>query len=66
MGTASFICLDKIEHLKKAMATLKTPEDVPRLFDLVRPARKEYATAFYHAIKDTLVANDLDQVIFLY
>ena len=38
-----------------------SPEDVSRLFDLVKVKDKKYLTAFYYALTDTLVANDLDQ-----
>ena len=38
-----------------------SPENVPRLFDLVKVKDDKYLTAFYYALTDTLVANDLDQ-----
>ena len=38
-----------------------SPENVSRLFDLVKVKDKKYLTAFYYALTDTLVANDLDQ-----
>lgn len=34
---------------------------MPRLFDLVRLKDPKFATAFYFALRDTLVADDLDQ-----
>ena len=37
------------------------PENVPRLFDLVKPKDDKFLTAFYFALRDTLVAKDLDQ-----
>ena len=37
------------------------PENVPRLFDLVRVSNKDVLPAFYFALRDTLVAKDLDQ-----
>lgn len=37
------------------------PENVPRLFDLVRIEDNRLRTAFYYALRDTLVASDLDQ-----
>lgn len=37
------------------------PENVPRLYDLVRVQDDRVKTAFYYALRDTLVANDLDQ-----
>ena len=38
-----------------------SPENVPRLYDLVRPKDPSYRTVFYHALRDTLVADNLDQ-----
>lgn len=38
------------------------PEGVPRLFDLVRCQDKALRPAFYFALRDTVVANDLQQV----
>ena len=37
------------------------PENVPRLFDLVKAKDDKFLTAFYFALRDTLVAKDLDQ-----
>ncbi|KAF9152990.1 hypothetical protein BG015_004315 [Linnemannia schmuckeri] len=39
----------------------RTPENVPRLFDLVRPADPRFAPAFYSVMQDTLVATNMDQ-----
>ena len=38
-----------------------SPEGVPRLFDLVRVKDECFLPAFYFALRDTLVANDLEQ-----
>ena len=38
-----------------------SPENVPRLFDLVRPKDPRYLTAFYYALRNTLVGKDLEQ-----
>lgn len=43
------------------MSRLKTPEDVPRLFDLVTAKNQKFLPAFYDVLKDTLVAKDLTQ-----
>ena len=40
-----------------------SPENVPRLFDLVKVNNKDIRPAFYFALRDTLVANDLDQAM---
>ncbi|XP_033118260.1 structural maintenance of chromosomes protein 4-like [Anneissia japonica] len=62
IGRATFIGLDKMEHLKKASCTkISTPDNVPRLYDLVKPKAEMFKTAFYYGLRDTLVAKDLDQ-----
>ncbi|KAJ8956971.1 hypothetical protein NQ318_012135 [Aromia moschata] len=62
LGRGTFIALDKQEHLRDlANSKIKTPENVHRLFDLVRIQDEGVHTAFYYALRDTLVANDLDQ-----
>ena len=38
-----------------------SPENVPRLVDLVRPKDAKFLTAFYFGLKDTLVTENLDQ-----
>lgn len=38
-----------------------SPENVPRLFDLIKMNDDNVKTAFYYALRDTLVAKDLDQ-----
>lgn len=40
---------------------IATPENVPRLFDLIKPKEPRFAPAFYKGVRDTLVADDLDQ-----
>ena len=37
------------------------PQNVPRLYDLVRVKDDQIRTAFYFALRNTLVANDLKQ-----
>ncbi|KAH9645434.1 hypothetical protein HF086_006460 [Spodoptera exigua] len=62
VGRATFIALDKQEHLKQVYAARHTyPENVPRLFDLVKVKDERVLPAFYYALRDTLVANDLEQ-----
>ncbi|KAB0799073.1 hypothetical protein PPYR_06953 [Photinus pyralis] len=62
VGRATFIALEKQEHLRgRAESSIVTPENVPRLFDLVKIADDRIKPAFYYALRDTLVANDLDQ-----
>ncbi|CAG8760226.1 5938_t:CDS:1, partial [Racocetra fulgida] len=43
------------------MSPIQTPEGVPRLFDLIRPKEKKFAPAFYKALQNTLVAENLQQ-----
>lgn len=62
IGTATFIALDKMERFRaNTEQTIQTPENVPRLFDLIKVNDARVKTAFYYAIRDTLVANNLDQ-----
>ncbi|WFD30481.1 Structural maintenance of chromosomes protein 4 [Malassezia sp. CBS 17886] len=61
LGRANFILLQSLNVKEQAMAPLRTPENAPRLFDLVTPRECRFAPAFYHQLRDTLVAKDLDQ-----
>ena len=40
---------------------ISTPENVPRLFDLVKPKNPKFSNAFYSVLRDTLVAQNLKQ-----
>lgn len=62
-GVATFLILEKQAHLAAAAAaaTGETPEGVPRLFDLVRCKDQQLKVAFYYSMRDTVVANDLEQ-----
>lgn len=42
---------------------LQMPEGVPRLFDLVTVKNERFKLAFFAALGNTVVANNLDQVI---
>ena len=62
LGRATFCILERQRDLVARCRTrIETPEGVPRLFDLVRPIDERFAPAFYHALRDTLVAADIDQ-----
>ncbi|XP_055375705.1 structural maintenance of chromosomes protein 4 [Condylostylus longicornis] len=62
IGRASFIALEKVQHLQRYCETkINTPENVPRLFDLVRVEDNRVVPAFYFALRNTLVADNLDQ-----
>lgn len=43
------------------MAPIRTPEESPRLFDMVRVKDASVRPAFYFALRDTLVAQDMEQ-----
>ena len=59
LGRANFILLDKLA--KKDLSPIQTPEQAPRLFDLVKPKDPVFAPAFYSVMQNTLVAKDLEQ-----
>ncbi|KAI9654900.1 MAG: hypothetical protein M1831_005269 [Alyxoria varia] len=59
LGRANFILLDRLAH--RDFGQIQTPEDVPRLFDLVRPQYDRFLPAFYSVLQNTLVAQDLEQ-----
>ncbi|KAI6017477.1 RecF/RecN/SMC [Pisolithus marmoratus] len=60
VGRASFMVLEKLAT-DRVNERISTPENVPRLFDLITPKEPKFAAAFYKAVGNTLVANDLDQ-----
>ncbi|KIY03289.1 uncharacterized protein Z520_01756 [Fonsecaea multimorphosa CBS 102226] len=59
LGRANFILLDKLAH--RDLSPIQTPENVPRLFDLIKPKDARFAPAFYSIMQNTLVAQDLPQ-----
>ncbi|KAK3942019.1 structural maintenance of chromosomes protein 4 [Diplogelasinospora grovesii] len=59
LGRGNFICLDKLRV--RDLSPIQTPENAPRLFDLVKAKEDKFRPAFYHALQDTLVAKDLAQ-----
>ncbi|RYP50160.1 hypothetical protein DL768_004277 [Monosporascus sp. mg162] len=59
LGRGNFMCLDKLRA--RGMDPIQTPENAPRLFDLITPKEEKFRPAFYHALQDTLVAKDLAQ-----
>lgn len=44
-----------------ANRSLDVPENVPRLYDLIRVKDERVKPAFYFGLRNTLVANDLEQ-----
>ncbi|KAL6610433.1 hypothetical protein ACP70R_040402 [Stipagrostis hirtigluma subsp. patula] len=62
LGRETFVMLEKQAHLlHKLKEKVKTPEGVPRLFDLVKVKDERLKLAFFAALGNTVVANDLDQ-----
>ncbi|NXA23123.1 SMC4 protein, partial [Ibidorhyncha struthersii] len=61
IGVATFIALDKMTVWEKRMEKIPTPENTPRLFDLVKVEEEKVLPAFYFALRDTLVANNLEE-----
>lgn len=61
VGRASFIALEKIQHLQRNCEKRQYPEGVSRLFDLVQVEDERVRVAFYFALRETLVAQDLSQ-----
>ena len=59
LGRANIILLDRLA--RRDLSTLETPEDVPRLFDLVKANDEKFRPAFFSVLQNTLVAKDLDQ-----
>ncbi|KEP53194.1 structural maintenance of chromosomes protein [Rhizoctonia solani 123E] len=60
VGRAQFYVLEKLTVNSRNMERIQTPHNTPRLFDLVTMKEKKFAPAFYMAMRDTLVAPDLD------
>ncbi|XP_078438243.1 structural maintenance of chromosome 3 [Wolffia australiana] len=62
LGIATFMILEKQgDKSRRLKEKVKTPEEVPRLFDLVRADDEKSKLAFFSALGNTLVAKDLDQ-----
>uniref|UniRef100_A0A2C9JPE8 SMC hinge domain-containing protein n=2 Tax=Biomphalaria glabrata TaxID=6526 RepID=A0A2C9JPE8_BIOGL len=62
VGHGQFILLDKMEKWRKdTTKKIITPENVPRLFDLIQVKDEIVKTCFYFALRDTLVATDINQ-----
>ncbi|XP_024540797.1 structural maintenance of chromosomes protein 4-like [Selaginella moellendorffii] len=62
LGVATFLILDKQEGLRSKMnQEVRTPQGVPRLFDLVNVRDGRLKLAFYASLGNTVVATDLNQ-----
>ena len=61
LGRGTFICLDELKYLDKYIEMgFKTPKGALRLLDLVKPKDKRFDRAFFFAIRNTLVTDNLD------
>ena len=58
LGRATFIILEKMKNPNPISGL---PSNVFRLFDLIKPKDAKFAPAFYHSLRDTLVADNLQQ-----
>ncbi|KAL6960771.1 Structural maintenance of chromosomes protein 4 [Sarracenia purpurea var. burkii] len=62
LGVATFMILEKqINHLSRLKEKVSTPEGVPRLFDLIQVQDERMKLAFFAALGNTVVAEDIDQ-----
>ncbi|KAL8964635.1 MAG: hypothetical protein Q9183_004318 [Haloplaca sp. 2 TL-2023] len=59
LGRANFILLDRLA--RRDLSAIETPENVPRLFDLVKAKDSIFRPAFFSVLQNTLVAKDLEQ-----
>ncbi|KAG2764050.1 Structural maintenance of chromosomes protein 4 [Phytophthora cactorum] len=67
LGRTTFLILEQLGYLKSKYSqrfhgvTAPSGQQAPRLFDLVKVNDEKYLPAFYYALRDTLVAKDLDE-----
>ncbi|KAJ6645839.1 Structural maintenance of chromosomes protein 4 [Pseudolycoriella hygida] len=59
-GRATFIALEKVKDIR-GRDRIQTPENVHRLYDLIKYEDPQVLPAFYFALHDTLVADDIEQ-----
>ncbi|KAF7196079.1 Structural maintenance of chromosomes protein 4 [Pseudocercospora fuligena] len=59
LGRANFICLDRLPQ--RDLSAIDTPENCPRLFDLIKSKHERFRPAFYSVLQNTLVAKDSQQ-----
>ncbi|KAK4556502.1 Structural maintenance of chromosomes protein 4 [Recurvomyces mirabilis] len=59
LGRANFILLDRLPQ--RDLSPIDTPENVPRLYDLVKSKHDRFHPAFYSVLQNTLVAKNLEQ-----
>ncbi|KAI9841220.1 MAG: hypothetical protein M1838_003665 [Thelocarpon superellum] len=59
LGRTMLTLLDRLPQRDRS--AIETPENVPRLFDLVTPTHEKFSPAFFSVLQNTLVAKDLTQ-----
>lgn len=59
LGRVQVMCLDKIA--RRDVSPIATPENAPRLFDLITVKEAKFAPCFFQLLTNTLVAKDLEQ-----
>jgi structural maintenance of chromosome 4 len=64
---ATFIAIDKQEKFRECLnKKMSTPDDMPRLVDLIKVNDPKLMTVFYFSLRNTLVATDLNQAMKIY
>lgn len=62
LGRVTCTILERQAHnAQRVQQKPSIPEGAPRLIDLIKPAEERLAVAFYHALHDTCVAEDISQ-----
>ncbi|KAG5540030.1 hypothetical protein RHGRI_020310 [Rhododendron griersonianum] len=62
LGVATFMILEKqVGHLPRLKDKVSPPEGVPRLYDLIKVRDERMKLAFFAALGNTVVAQDIDQ-----
>ena len=62
IGRSNFLGLEKtVQHEQRVTEPFRSPENAPRLIDLITVDDPSFKTAFYQYCRDTLVADNMDQ-----
>ncbi|KAL0377549.1 UNVERIFIED_CONTAM: Structural maintenance of chromosomes protein 4 [Sesamum radiatum] len=62
LGVATFMILEKqAHHVPRLKEKIVTPEGVPRLFDLIKVQDERMRLAFFAALGNTILAENIDQ-----
>merc|ERR1719361_90046 len=60
LGRATMLILEKQKGFANAMRPIDTPQNAPRLFDLIEVTEPRFAPAFYFVYRDALCADSLE------